>query len=163
MKTHLKLALLVLCMCATVNGQQTEDPSLTRLKQTIASFYEAIERGDAMARVEILDDNAILMPNGWHMQRGKENVARVFTADTAEALFRIKDRAVVELTMADSVAYTVNSYYYSYHKKGDPPLWRKTKNVHIWHKRGDGSWRLHVDIWNSDSPVEHMPPTEEQP
>lgn len=148
------LGLVLLVVCPVSGRQQHRDSTLALLTKTITEFYGAIERGDAMARVQLLDEDAILMPNGWHMVRGKENAAAVFTADTTDFIFRIKDRAIIELTVADSIAYTINSYEYTYHRKGTPPQWRKTKNVHIWQLHRDGSWKLHADIWNSDLPIE---------
>jgi ketosteroid isomerase-like protein len=51
------------------------------------------------------------------------------------------------------MAYTVNSYYYTYHSKDGDAQWHKTKNVHIWKKNEDGEWKLAIDIWNSDIPL----------
>lgn len=150
----IKTIFLLIFLSSTFAEGQQENTDVIRLKQAINIFYDAIERGDALARVSLLDDDVILMPNGWAMVHGKENVAKVFTTDTAEAVFRLKDRTVVDMAISDSIAYTVNSYYYTYHEKNKEPQWRKTKNIHIWWKDRLGKWKLRVDIWNSDSPIE---------
>jgi ketosteroid isomerase-like protein len=51
--------------------------------------------------------------------------------------------------ISGDAAYTINDYYYTYHAEGDEPVWRKTKNIHIWRRQADGFWKLHADIWNS--------------
>ena len=64
-------------------------------------------------------------------------------------VFRLKDINRLDYGASDDLGYTVNEYYYTWHQEGSQPDWHKTKNVHIWKRQNDGSWRLHVDIWNS--------------
>jgi ketosteroid isomerase-like protein len=122
---------------------------------TISRFYESIEAGDPEIRIPLLAEDVILLPNHWTIMDGKETVAESFRR-SAEAVFRIKDRKVVQMEIGDDLAYTVNSYYYTYHLKGDPEQWHKTKNVHIWRRDTAGEWKLAVDIWNSDVPIEQF-------
>lgn len=133
---------------------QSAERNLQRLEETIARFYDAVDRGDALSRVALLDSNVILMPNGWTMIHGKAKVAEVFTADTATTVFRLKDRTRIDMLWSDSLVCTVNSYYYTWHKKDNSPNWRKTKNVHVWKRNDQGDWKLRLDIWNSDLPIE---------
>lgn len=116
----------------------------------IESFYEAIEAGDTERRVRMFSPGAILMPNHWPMISGEEAVAGGLRGPE-NMVFRIRDREIVDIGASGDIAYTVNAYDYTYHKKGADPVWQKTKNVHIW-RRIDGRWKLHVDIWNSDEP-----------
>ena len=122
---------------------------------TISRFYETIEAGDAEARIQLLADDVILMPNHWTIMQGKETVSESFR-QSAEAIFRIKDREVLQMEVRDDLAYTVNSYYYTYHLKDHPEQWHKTKNVHIWRRDSSGTWKLAVDIWNSDVPIDQF-------
>ena len=87
------------------------------------------------------------------MMQGKDAVSASFRR-SASSIFNIKDRQIVEMDVSDNLAYTVNSYYYTYHGKEEPEQWHKTKNVHIWHKNAAGAWKLAVDIWNSDVPLD---------
>jgi len=134
-------------------AQQSEIDKKT-LEETISNFYNTIEKGDVLKRIELLDKDVILMPNGFSLIKGKEEVSRLYTADTATVEFKIKDRKIVDMIVSDSIAITVNSYYYTWNTKGENPNWRKTKNVHIWKKDTDGKWKLRLDIWNSDLPIE---------
>jgi ketosteroid isomerase-like protein len=56
--------------------------------------------------------------------------------------------------VSGDLACTANSYYYTYHASDSEPRWHKTKNVHIWKRDAGGEWKLHVDIWNSDVPLD---------
>ena len=120
--------------------------------EAINAFYAAIEAGDDEARIEMFTDDAIMMPNHWTMSRGKEAIAEGIRAGQGW-VFRLQDRVIVDMDVSDSIAYTVNAYYYTYHAEGSGPQWHKTKNVHIWKRDAEGRWKLHVDIWNSDEPA----------
>jgi ketosteroid isomerase-like protein len=125
------------------------------LERAIASFYAAIEAGDAETRIDLLADDVILMPNHWTIMEGKDVVAESFRRGAA-AVFKLKDRSVVRMEVSGDLAYTVNSYYYTYHGRGEPEQWHKTKNVHIWRRNASGDWKLAVDIWNSDVSIEQF-------
>jgi ketosteroid isomerase-like protein len=99
---------------------------------------------------------AIMMPNHWTIYNGKETIAAVIKSGEG-SVFKIRDREIVDMDVSGSLAYTVNSYYYTYHAEGADPQWHKTKNVHIWKRDAGGQWKLHVDIWNSDVPMSEFP------
>jgi ketosteroid isomerase-like protein len=149
---------LTLAVCAAVAGAgasagTTQSDIPGDLQSVLDVFYDAIERDDAETRIELLDEDVILLPNHWTMIEGKEAVSAVFRNGSTQ-VFRIKDREIVQAEVADGTAYTVNSYYYTYHEKDEDPQWHKTKNVHVWKRNTDGDWKLRIDIWNSDVPIE---------
>ena len=129
-----------------------EFPKSVVLMEAVKSFYGAIEAGDVEVRIALLADDVILMPNHWTILRGKEAVSESFRRG-AGAVFKLRDREVVQMEISGTLAYTVNSYHYTYHSKGEPEQWHKTKNVHIWRCDSSGDWKLAVDIWNSDAPI----------
>jgi len=117
------------------------------LKEAINKFYLAIEEGDIKTRLALFADDAIMMPPGAGIVKGIKNITEI-VLDTIY-VFKIKDKEIVSMDISGSIAYTVNSYFYTYHLKGSEPVWHKTKNVHIWKKDIDGNWKLNVDIWNA--------------
>ena len=149
------LMLLVVLAVCTGCGQQ-EDGIPADLQAAIDAFYAAIEAGDAEARIAMFTEEAIMMPNHWTMGEGKETIAAIIRAGEG-SVFKLRDREIVDIAASDALAYTVNSYYYTYHAEGAEPQWHKTKNVHIWKKDAGSRWKLHVDIWNSDVPMSDFP------
>ena len=125
----------------------------TDLLAAIDLFYAAVEAGDIEGRIEMFTDDALLMPNHWTPYAGRETIAEVLRAGEG-SVFRIRNREVLDMDVDGDLAYVVNSYEYTWHAEGGRPNWKKTKNVHIWKYDESGHWRLHLDIWNSDVPVD---------
>jgi ketosteroid isomerase-like protein len=146
-------AALVVCLGC---GEQQEEGVPADLRAAIDAFYAAVEAGDAEARIAMFSEEAVMMPNHWTMWESKEAIAEVIRAGKGSA-FRLRDREIVDMDASDALAYTVNSYSYTYHAEGAEPRWHKTKNVHIWKRDAGGHWKLHVDIWNSDVPMSDFP------
>ena len=145
-----QLASILLCTVlplAAAGGVAEQLPD--DLMSVIDSFYAAIENDDIETRVALLDDEVVMMPNHWTMTAGKETVAAGLRA-AAGGVFRIRDLEIIHADVSDSLAYTVNSYYYTWHAPEDEAQWHKTKNVHVWVRDAEGAWKLRVDIWNSD-------------
>lgn len=149
------LMLAVVCGACLGYAPQQEEGIPADLRAAIDAFYAAVAAGDSEARIAMFSDDAIMMPNHWTRWEGKEAIAEVIRAG-AGSVFRLRDREIVDMDTSGDLAYTVNSYYYTYHPEGDEPQWHKTKNVHIWKRDAAGHWRLHVDIWNSDVPMEEF-------
>ncbi|MBN2433576.1 MAG: nuclear transport factor 2 family protein [Acidobacteria bacterium] len=122
------------------------------LAAAVDLFYAAVAAGDAETRVAMFTEDALMMPNHWTAWRGRDAIAGVIRGG-GDSVFRIRGRKLLDAAVSGDLAYTVNSYYYTYHAAGSKPQWHKTKNVHIWKRGGAGQWKLHVDIWNSDVPM----------
>ena len=137
-------------------GPQSEEGLPADLLAAIDAFYAAIEAGDTEGHIAMFGADAIMMPNHWTLTRGYEAIAAGLRAGE-DAVFRLRNRRIVDADADGNIAYTVNAYDYTYHAAGDQPQWHRTKNVHIWKKDTEGRWKLHVDIWNSDVPLSQFP------
>lgn len=135
----------LLAACAPV---AEVDDGLAELERTIAAFYEAVDSGDKESHARMFSDSAFMMPNNGALISGGENVGEVVRGGEGW-VFRIRNLDRVELDLSGDIAYTVNQYEYTWHEEGAEPVWHPTKNIHIWRRQPDGSWKLHVDIWNS--------------
>ena len=122
------------------------------LMTAIEAFYSSVESDDVEARIALFSDDIVMMPNHWTINRGIEAVAAGLRSAEG-AVFRIRDREVLKASCSGGLAYTANSYFYTYHAEGDEPQWHKTKNTHIWRRDPEGLWKLEVDIRNSDVPM----------
>lgn len=61
--------------------------------------------------------------------------------------------STVEVTELGDTAYEVGAYTMKLRPPGADVMNDSGKYVVIWQRQGDGSWKLAVDIWNSDLPM----------
>ena len=62
----------------------------------------------------------------------------------------------VEVARSGDLAYLYGAYDLSFKDPGGKTVSDQGKNVEIWKKQSDGSWKCIVDTWNSDLPVGGM-------
>lgn len=136
-------------MLLILSCQENPKNDILELEKTIIKFYELVEQGNSAERYKLFTTNSLMLSNGSNLTIMTDSIKQAWAQWDNEWLFRIKDVEHVEIEMSGDIAYTVNQYYYTWHHKDTEPEWHKTKNVHIWRKQSDGSWKLRVDIWNS--------------
>lgn len=146
MKSLIFLTTSIFLLTCQLNTEQSND--MQNLMKSIDAFYAAIEAGNFDKRMDMFADSAIVMPNGGNIIRGKQ-VLKERWEPYKDAIFRIRDLERLEVKISGDMAYTVNSYYFTYHNQGEEAVWYKTKNIHLWQRQADGSWKLYLDIWNS--------------
>jgi len=137
-------------------GQNQAEDIPSDLMAAIDSFYATIETDDIEARIALFSDEALMLPNHWGISQGRKTIGDGLRSGEGW-VFKLRDRKLVDMDVNGSLAYTVNSYDYTYHAEGAEPQWHKTKNVHIWKRDATGAWKLHVDIWNSNVPISEFP------
>ena len=149
--TIITILMIISTNCCAKHTIESEELPLA-LKQTIDIFYKSIENDDIETRISLFSENAIMMPNHWTITKGKDDIGTMLRSGQAY-IFKIRDREMIDFESSGKLAYTVNSYYYTWHAKKDTAQWHNTKNVHLWKLNHDGNWKLHLDIWNSNVPL----------
>lgn len=153
MKMILIIVVILISLFFVIRAQVHHNNSdRDNFEDAVAAFYAAIESGDKQAHAEMFADSAFMLPNHWEFSRGKEEITRIINAGE-NWVFQIKDLCHLEMEMSGDIGYTINDYYYTWHREGEEPDWHKTKNIHIWRKQKDGAWKLHADLWNSSEPL----------
>ena len=142
------LAILVVG-CATT----APDPAAATaaIKQVDAAWADALNRGDLDAAVDLYTPDALMMPPGVGMLRGKEEIRAFFDGF---ATYSPRDVSVTtqEIEVCGDTAYEVGSYSMSLQPPGQERFTDRGKYVVIWKLGADGEWRLHRDIFNSNTP-----------
>jgi ketosteroid isomerase-like protein len=64
------------------------------------------------------------------------------------------DVTTEDLYGSGDVVYEVGKYTLKFQLEGQESLEKNGKYVLIWKKMADGMWKRHVDIWNSDVPMQ---------
>jgi ketosteroid isomerase-like protein len=108
-----------------------------------------VEAGDAEGVIRLFHDEALVLPDGGLPVSGKAAIAESWRAGT-EGGFLLRDVAALRTGRSGDLAFRVNQYSWSMAEPDSERTWLPTKNIHIWKREADGSWKLLVDLWNEN-------------
>jgi uncharacterized protein (TIGR02246 family) len=122
------------------------------IEETNARFTAALGRGDVAAVTEFYADDAVVLAPNAPMARGKEAIRTLFSGLTGQLGAPQLTLKTEQVNEAGDIAYEVGVYTLSAHPPGGGSLTDNGKYVVVWKRQGDASWKMAVDIWNTDSP-----------
>lgn len=151
-----RMAVCVMLMLALLPiayaRSKAKSPGARTLRAAIeaanARFTKAFERGDAGALAAMYTPDAIAFPPDSEMIRGNEAIGQFWKATHDHA---IKSAVLTTLDVGRSgnLAYEVGTASLALRQAGTQGATAAVKYVVVWKRQGDGSWKLHRDIWNS--------------
>jgi ketosteroid isomerase-like protein len=110
------------------------------------------------AWVAFYADNATVLPPNEKALTGKAAVRRSIGEFLSLPNLQLSwEPTKVEVAKSGDLAYLYGAYSMTMTDERGKPVTDFGKNVEIWKRQSDGSWRCIVDTWNSDIPV--MPST----
>lgn len=112
-----------------------------------ATFSEAFSRGDSDAIAALYSEDAIVLPPGGAMVKGRPAIAEFWKA-TRQSGVTGAVLTTLEVDASGDLAHEVGTALLTIQPKGKKkPAKASVKYVVVW-KRNGGVWQLHRDIWN---------------
>ena len=139
-----RIMLAAVCFGALAGAAGAQDKAT--IEQLNEKFVAAFNKGDAAAVAAMYTEDAVVLPPGADMVRGRENI-RAFWAKTAEQIQDIKLTTVDVKPLGPDAAREIGTF--GLKTKGAQPQEVTGKYVVVWQKVG-GEWKLMTDIWNSN-------------
>ena len=147
MKRHLLVALLVICAASITQAQQ---PVRTIIEANTKQFVEAFNKGDAAAVANMYTVDARLLPPNAQMVSSRANI-QTFWQGAISAGLKMVSLETEHVETQGNLAVEVGRYTSTIPGAGGVTTTDKGKYVVVW-KREGRSWKLAVDIFNSDLP-----------
>jgi ketosteroid isomerase-like protein len=123
------------------------------LREAAAGYSAAVEAMDAAAvAVYYSDDARAMPPNGPTISGPAEFQAFVEEVSASGDVSLSLDPVEVVVGAGGDLGYTVGTVQITAPGPDGEPTTFEERDVHIWRKQADGSWKLVVDIWNSPTP-----------
>ena len=117
-----------------------------------AKFMDAFNQSDAAGVAALYtEDAALLPPNGDRIQ-GREAV-QAFWQGAMDMGVTEAQLTTVQVGGGGDFAWEIGNYSLKIQPAGQEAMSDKGKYVVIWKKQTDGGWKLHVDIWNTSTPM----------
>ncbi len=116
-----------------------------------ATFGEAIRGADAAAIGSLYTDDAILLPPGADMIKGREGIQAFWHGGFQMG---IKDAVLTTINVEawGDTACEIGTYLLKIQPPGQGIVEDNGKYVVVWKLDAAGAWKLAVDIWNSSVP-----------
>ena len=113
------------------------------------AWSESVDDTDAF--LSFIADGAYFMPFGAPLAQG-DAIRTTWEGLTSTLGFGLEWQATTaEVAASGDIGYTVGTFELTVEQDGIAML-TEGKYVTIWHKQADGSWKVQVDIFNSDGP-----------
>ena len=121
------------------------------IRDTTKRYVEAYNRGDAAAAADFYTEDAKVLPANMEMVSGKQAIQE-FWKTAMEMGIRKINLETVEVGYDGNLAYERGVSIVNIEPKGEQATTERGKYLVVMKRQPDGSWKVAVDIWNSDLP-----------
>jgi len=125
----------------------------SRIEETNAEFSAVASRGDAAAIAALYTDDAVVLAPNAEMVRGKQAIKGLFDGMIQQMGAPQLTLRTIQVDEVGDMANEIGEYTLKFQAAGGEPVTEVGKYVVIWKRQGDDSWKLHIDIWNTNSPL----------
>jgi len=156
MKQHGFLAVLVILLGSGCTSRAEVDLASDRaaLRDAVESYHDAASNKDAQSVVSMYDDEAIMIPPNADRVEGIEGVRnyRFGFIETAGVELQFETMRM-KIAAGGDMAWTLAVGEVSFQQPDGEAGSDRVRDFHVWRKQDDGSWKVLVDIWNSEFPA----------
>jgi len=122
------------------------------IRNVTKRFAEAFNSGDLDAAVEFYTDDATFLHPNVEIVSGKQAIKEFFEAGRAFLGLKRLNFEIIESDHDGNLAYERGIIQIDMEPEGVPPTVDKGKYLVVMKRQTDGTWKVAVDIWNSDLP-----------
>jgi uncharacterized protein (TIGR02246 family) len=160
--TSIRLVLLVILSVVflTAGGCQRETASNTRatdeaaIRAADAAILQAANAKDANRVISSYAEDAVWLPPNAPIVQGKQSIRAGWSQLLATPGLNIDWQiAKLDISRSGDLAYTFYTYQLTMQGQDGKPIADHGKDLAIWKKQGDGSWKMVADTFNSDLPA----------
>src|SRR5262249_30205839 len=152
-----KLALLGFALIGTAACEEHQRAGLAAdleaLRSRDAALTKAVADKDLERILEFYADDASILPMEEPIASGKQAIRREWSHILRIPGFRNAATATeVQVSRARDLGYTRGTYATTFDLADGTTATEQGKWVSVWKKQADGSWRVAVEIYNTDAP-----------
>jgi ketosteroid isomerase-like protein len=155
----LLLLTAVACGTAPSDDAAAMARALSELRVADSSVSAAIAARDAERTARFYTDDAVIMPVAEPIVEGRVAILEEWRHVFGIPGYANNSRLVASaVSAAADLGYTRGTYESPMLDRGGKPVVERGKWVSVWKRETDGTWRIVLDIFNTDSPPpDHQP------
>ncbi len=115
-----------------------------------AGFRDAFQRSDATAVGALYTEDATLLPPNLNSIKGRQGIEAFWSGAMQMGIKDVVLSTVELMGMGDFVC-EIGKYKLTIQPQGQNTVEDNGKYLVIWKQEG-GTWKLHIDIWNTSMP-----------
>jgi ketosteroid isomerase-like protein len=143
--------------CAPAEPADMSAEAAAAIRQADSAFEAAARSGDTDAAMAMHADNAMVFPPGQPMVSGSAAVRALWTEMTAMPGFSISWQVSgTSAAASGDLGYSWGTAQLTMSGPDGMPMSSQEKYVTIWRKQADGTWKVVVDMFNSNTPPPGM-------
>jgi uncharacterized protein (TIGR02246 family) len=139
--------------CAAGSREDEETSAERGLAAAETVFFDAMQRGDVEAMMTVYTEDAISLPPGGAMVRGKAAIREFWARYLAETSRVVVERERVALEIEGDSLWEVSTYRQRVEWKDGSVSEDEGKWLTVRKRQADGSWKTHMGAWSSDRPA----------
>ncbi|MFZ2055485.1 MAG: DUF4440 domain-containing protein [Candidatus Aminicenantales bacterium] len=157
-RSHFSLVLICLfCLgllcCAPEKEELDMEQVRSAIEQANMKFCETLRQGDSAGMAMAYTEDATLLPNGEDIIKGRPGI-EAYWASAIQMGVKDVVLTVLDLGGDEEFIYEIGKAVTTVQPEGMEPIEMVGKYVCVWKKMADGAWKIHVDIWNNNAPVQ---------
>jgi len=122
------------------------------IEAEISKYSKAIQEGNVAGVVAAYTDDAVMLPPGGDMIKGKKAIEELYTKFLQTGMKEVA-LTTVEVGGSGDTAYEIGKTKVRIQPEGQQVMTDSTKYLVVWKRQADGTWKVHVDIWNFSAPM----------
>ena len=131
-------------------SQEADAASISR---ATAKLLSAVNASDVAGVMAVWCEDGVLMPPHHPSVRGRTHIERYFRQLFEHTRFTFSFGSSPIQVSGDFAFERVEYRVSARPVDGGPEVRDAGKGLHLYRRQSDGTWRLAMDIWNSDTPA----------
>lgn len=135
----------------------------TALDQITTASHQAWEAGDAAAMAALFTDDAMVLPPEAPAIQGRAPLEEWERQLIAQTTLRHMTSTRTALGASGDIAWDVGTYSLSIQLAGQTQaMQQEGKYLTVYKRQAGGTWKVHVDIWNTNAPATQPGATQQE-
>jgi len=122
------------------------------IEAACATYSAAIREGNLAGVVDVYTVDATLVPPDGEIVKGRQAIEALY-----KTFFQMGMKDIVFTTIevggSGNTAYEIGKSKVRIQPEGQAAILDSTKYLVIWKRQADATWKVHVDIWNVNTPM----------
>ncbi len=155
LRTPLAIGTVVVVGACTTQPPVDIEAQTAALREAIQAYEEAGANADVEGLLGWYAEGGAMMPPNGPDVVGLDGIRGFLESFTTLANFQFQSATPTVAVSADgSMGYSIATLTLSWEEENGEVVSENLRDVHIWTKGADGTWKLVVDIWSSPDPIE---------